>query len=68
MTITIDASFKYPVYSKVCSTCRHWNVKSGDRQCTAFPDGIPDKIWLGENDHRQPYQGDNGVQYRQVEL
>jgi hypothetical protein len=68
MTFKLDASFQYPVYSVICSTCRHWDHQKSDRRCTAFPDGIPDEIWLGENDHKSPFPDDNGVQYQQVEL
>lgn len=55
-----DTVFDHPVYSPVCTLCRH--LKSLEyRTCTAFPDGIPYEIWDGENDHTKPYKGDNGI-------
>ncbi len=35
--------------------------------CAAFPDGIPDVIWTNRFDHRQPYEGDHGLQWLAVD-
>ena len=45
-----------------CHTCRRywWNALDSDR-CSAFPDGIPDVIWLGGVSHDEPVAGDGGV-------
>lgn len=44
----------------ICTTCARLTAGG---YCTAFPDGIPDDIWLGGYDHREPYPGDHGVLY-----
>lgn len=44
-----------------CASCRHKH--SGKATCDAFEVEIPMTILLGENDHREPYPGDNGIQY-----
>lgn len=31
--------------------------------CAAFPDGIPEEILEGENDHTAPVPGDHGVRF-----
>jgi hypothetical protein len=64
-----------------CITCAHW-VSPLDRtddnaaeaeptqECKAFPladGGIPDDIWWNRFDHRQPHEGDHGIQWEQLD-
>jgi len=58
--------------SEICDRCKHYNVDNslpmkGGQKCAAFPDGIPDEIWLGKNDHTKPYPGDHGIQFEKAE-
>lgn len=43
-----------------CQFCAHY---TRDRTCKAFPGGIPDVLWSGENLHDEHVQGDNGYLY-----
>jgi hypothetical protein len=36
---------------------------AGKQTCTAFPDRIPDDIWWNRVDHREPVDGDQGIQW-----
>lgn len=51
-----------PNSRSVCRMCRHWG---GGDTCRAFPEGIPADIAEGDNDHSDPYPGDNGIQFAQ---
>lgn len=62
-----DSELAKPKFSKVCSFCAHFNLNSAlekKRTCKAFPEGIPDEIFLGRNNHREPFKGDNGIQFK----
>jgi hypothetical protein len=54
------------IFSPVCAYCRHLDP-SGEPRCTAFPDGIPQPIWVGDNDHRRPYPGDHGIRFEPLD-
>lgn len=43
-----------------CLDCRRFR-NDGDWTCTAFPEGIPDAIVTNQHDHREPYDGDDGL-------
>lgn len=44
--------------------CVHFReVSEGIAYCEAFPDGIPAVIAFGQNKHKRPFLGDNGIQY-----
>lgn len=60
-----DSELHIPTFSSVCSRCRH-KIARPHRTCTAFPDGIPMKIWLGQNDHTRSYRGDHGIRFAQL--
>lgn len=41
----------------LCPTCKHY---ARDNKCPAFPDGIPDTILQGAQDHQKPVRGQVG--------
>lgn len=51
----------------LCETCKHlWKDEIGYK-CNAFPMGIPDDIFIGEFDHHNSHENDQGIQYEKEE-
>lgn len=51
-----------------CGTCIHFRSPftadfDGGPTCAAFPDAIPEEIFLNRVDHREPYDGDHGIRW-----
>lgn len=57
-----DRELNIKIYSPTCFHCIHL-IHDEKRVCKAFPDGIPIEIWNGDNDHKKPYKGDNGIMF-----
>lgn len=53
----------------MCAACVHLISEpkmSGEKPtCTAFPGGIPLRIYYERGDHRKPWPGDDGVRFQQ---
>lgn len=47
-----------------CLNCKYYK---GKWRCKAFSKGIPEEIVLAQNDHTEPYEGDNGIQFEPIE-
>ena len=56
-----DTRMTLPPISVVCYKCKHLE-SNYNMECKAF-NKIPEKIWLGENKHREPYPNDNGIRF-----
>jgi len=46
----------------IINSCQKCVLFTMDRSCLAF-DKIPNKIWFGENDHTEKYNGDHGLRF-----
>jgi hypothetical protein len=49
----------------LCLVCRHFHHLPG-RTCDAFPEGVPDEVFLRKIEHRQPVPGDHGIQFEKA--
>jgi hypothetical protein len=47
-----------------CVFCAHKHASAGT--CDAYPEGIPDVMLLNQHDHRLPFEGDRGIQFREA--
>ena len=47
--------------------CYHCKNHAYHGYCIAFPDGIPEVILMGKDDHIKPYPGDNGIQFEPID-
>jgi hypothetical protein len=65
MWVIDDSDIHGNIFSPICAFCKHQRPA---RTCAAFPQGIPAEIWNGQNDHTQPYEGDNGIQFEKYEV
>ena len=56
----------YP--SPICLECKHFDQESFDGMfCAAFPEGIPELIMSGLNDHSKPLPDqDSGIVFEQI--
>ena len=53
--------------SDQCMSCEHFmGPTEGGLMCLAYIFGITDEILTGKVDHRQPYEGDHGVQWQEA--
>ena len=59
-SFTIDDDHEF--MSPVCGYRKHAD-RRGEQRCAAFPEGVADEIWEGENDHTAPFPDDNGIQF-----
>lgn len=53
-----------PLYDNACKMCRYYLMAG---KCLAFPGGIPDEVWRGENDHTKPVKGDGNIRFKPLQ-
>lgn len=49
-----------------CRRCKHF-AGGLHPSCQAFPNSIPGQIYLNKVDHRQPFDGDQGIRWEPLE-
>lgn len=58
-----DREHAIPALSEICTFCAR-KYEGNNRNCEAFPNGIPMEIWVGKDDHRKKYPGDEGIIFK----
>ncbi|MDP2334861.1 MAG: cytoplasmic protein [Bacteroidota bacterium] len=48
-----DRNEVFRVYESICNKCKHFNIF--EFTCLAFPEGIPNEVLAGKNDHSKPF-------------
>lgn len=61
MTSKLVSDGQYEHFLASCADCKHKHM--GKATCEAFPNGIPQVILSGDNTHRKPFPGDNGIHF-----
>jgi hypothetical protein len=54
------------MYIPICPSCKHYRQSGEKTTCAAFPDGIPDDVFVGKIYHKHPIEGDRGVQFEMI--
>ena len=49
------------VQGGICDRCLHY--KADTVSCTAFPEGVPSVILVGQFNHMTPFPGDHGIRF-----
>ena len=62
----VDGTPSDALTSATCRRCRHLLV--GTHTCAAFPAGIPNELWHAYRGHREPFPGDQGIQFAERPL
>ena len=52
------------VFAPSCMTCVHYHRQGLPLTCDAFPERIPDLIWIKGDPHTSPVPGDHGIVYK----
>ena len=48
-------------FIRQCDRCEHYQ---GSKKCSAFPEGIAPEVFFGYQSHKDPIDGDNGIQFQ----
>ncbi len=61
----VDNDIEQPNSCSMCTRLRREPLGGEDdpQTCEAFPAGIPDLIWIGDEPHFEAFEGDNGMQF-----